>query len=136
MRKAAAARLVLAGVAMTLCAGPSWGASFDCNGQWLSRAEYMICDEPGLSRLDERSARRFDRLAIRTRYGQYLGLRHWYYSWARRRNACGPDRTCILAHYRTQTRFLDRVQECLNMRLTRRTCLHSALSGEQAIGRR
>jgi uncharacterized protein len=57
-------------------------------------------------------------------------------AWARQRNQCGNDRSCITTQYRTQTQFLDRVQECLNMRLTRQSCLRSALSGEREVGRR
>ena len=136
MRQAAIARRLLAGIALILATTPGWSASYDCNSQWLSRTEYVICDDPTLSRLDERTSRRFDQLASRTRFGQYLGLRHWQAAWARQRNQCGNDRSCITAQYRTQTQFLDRVQECLNMRLTRQSCLRSALSGERDIGRR
>ncbi len=137
MRQAAIARMVLAGIALTLAGSAGWAASYDCSSQWLSRAEYVICDDPGLSRMDERAGRRFDLIASRTsRFGQYLGLRHWQATWARQRNQCGNDRACINAHYRTQAQFLDRVQECLNSRLTRQTCLRNTLSGEREVGRR
>jgi len=137
MQQAMKARIALAGVALTLAGPAAWAASYDCNSQWLSRAEYAICDDPALSRLDERAARRFDLIASRTsRFGQYLGLRHWQAAWARKRNQCGQDRSCISAHYRTQAQFLDRVQDCLSMRLTRQSCLRTTLTGEREVGRR
>jgi uncharacterized protein len=137
MRRGASARVFVIGIALGCAARPGWAASFDCNTQWLlNRTETAICDDPALSRQDERAARRFDTLALKTNYGQYLGLRHWQHSWARRRDDCGPDRACIKAHYRAQTRFLDRVQECLNTRLTRRACLRNTLTGEREVGRR
>jgi uncharacterized protein len=137
MQQAVIARIALAGLALTVAASPVSAASYDCNSQWLSRAEYAICDDPTLSRLDERAARRFDQLAFRTsRFGQYLGLRHWQAAWGRKRNQCGQDRACISGHYRTQAQFLDRVQDCLNMRLTRQSCLRTTLTGEREVGRR
>jgi uncharacterized protein len=77
MRKAMNAMTALACVALMLASTQVLAASYDCNSQWLSRAEYAICDDPVLSRLDDRAARRFDLLAYKTRLGQYLGLRHW-----------------------------------------------------------
>ncbi len=137
MRRGASARAFVVCSALACAAPASWAASFDCNAQWLlNRAKAAICDDPALSRQDERAARRFDTLALKTNYGQYLGLRHWQHAWTRRRDACGSDRACIKAHYRAQTRFLDRVQDCLNTRLTRRACLRGTLTGEREVGRR
>ncbi len=137
MRRGANSTVLVTGIALACAAPASWAASFDCNAQWLlNQTETTICDDPVLSRQDERAARRFDTLALKTNYGQYLGLRHWQYSWSRRRDACVSDRACIKAHYRAQARFLDRVQECLNTRLTRRACLRNTLMGEREVGRR
>ena len=137
MRRGASARTLVIGIGLACAAPAGWAASVDCNTQWLlNRTETAICDDPVLFRQNERAARRFDALALKTNYGQYLGLRHWQHLWARRRDACGPDRACIKAHYRTQARFLDRVQECLNTRLTRRACLRGTLTGEREVGRR
>ena len=137
MRRWGSARVLVTSIALACAAPTGWTASFDCNAQWqLNHTEIAICDDPALSRQDERAARRFDTLALKTNYGQYLGLRHWQYSWARQRDACVSDRNCIRSHYRAQARFLDRVQECLNTRLTRRACLRYTLTGEREVGRR
>jgi uncharacterized protein len=115
---------------------PASAASFDCKVRGLSPAEALICEDPQLSRTDEQVARRADAVARRMNYGQYLGLRHWQAASARQRNLCGPDRTCIGAHYRAQQRLLDRVQQCLDTRFARRSCLRNALGGDQETMRR
>jgi len=136
MRKAAKAGLGVLAVALIWAAPAALAASFDCNVRGLSRAESAICADPDLSRTDEQVSRRADVLARRMNYGQYLGLRHWQADAARQRNLCGADRTCINAHYRAQRRLLDRVQECLDTRFARRSCLRNSLAGERETMRR
>ena len=121
-----------------LLGGPSTAsaASFDCRVRGLGPAEAAICEDPQLSRTDEQIAKRTDAVARRMNYGQYLGLRHWQASSARQRNLCGPDRACISAHYRAQQRLLDRLQQCLDTRIARRSCLRNSLSGDQETMRR
>ena len=111
-------------------------ASFDCKSRGLSRAEDAICTDQQLSRADEQLARRADAVARRMNYGQYLGLRHWQATAARERNLCGPDRACLNAHYRAQRSVLDRVQDCLETRYARRSCLRNSLTGDQETMRR
>jgi uncharacterized protein len=136
MRNAVKAGAGLLVVAMTWLSQAAWAASFDCNARGLSRAEDTICADPQLSRTDDQVARKADTVARRMNYGQYLGLRHWQAAAARQRNLCGADRACITAHYRAQRRLLDRVQECLDTRYTRRSCLRNSLAGEQESTRR
>jgi uncharacterized protein len=132
-----AARL-LAGMlgGLLIGAAAASAASFDCKVRGLSPAEAMICEDPQLSRTDDQMARRTDAVARRMNYGQYLGLRHWQASSARQRNLCGPDRACINAHYRAQHRLLDRVQQCLDTRFARRSCLRNSLAGDRETMRR
>jgi uncharacterized protein len=130
-----ATRAAVAGLAVTaIFSSPdASAASFDCNAGGLGRAEIMICTDPQLSRADTLLARRVDIVARRLNYGQYLGLRHWRAESALKRNLCVADRACIAAHYRAQSRFLDRLRRCLESRLARRGCLREALSGEREI---
>jgi uncharacterized protein len=112
------------------------GASFDCNGQWLSRAELTICNDPQLLRQEEQMARRLDSFAPRLNLGQYLGLRHWHATWRKQRNECATDRACIIAGFRAQARYLDRFQRCVSASLSRRACLRDMLAGERESMRR
>lgn len=104
-------------------------ASFDCNSRWLSRTEMTICDDVQLSRMDDRLGRRLAGLARRLNFGQYLGLRHWHAASARQRNRCRTDRGCIVASYRVQERFLDQLQHCIDVSLSRRSCLRELTGG-------
>ncbi len=79
--------------------------------------------------MDDRLARRLGGLTRRLSLGQYLGLRHWHASSARQRSQCRTDRACIIASYRTQERFLDRLQYCLEFSMARRTCLRDLVGG-------
>jgi uncharacterized protein len=110
-------------------------ASFDCNSRWLSQTEKAICDDKQLSRIDDQLARRLSGFARRLNFGQYLGLRHWHAASARRRDLCRADRACILASYRAQARFLDRLQRCVEASAWRRACLRDLL-GERETRRR
>src|SRR5438128_900794 len=97
---------------VTLVWAPAAGAaaSFDCNGRSLSQAQVAICQDAQLSRTDEQTARRLASLARRLAYGQYLGLRYWHSGWKEHRDGCQADRPCLMASYRAQSRFLDRLQ--------------------------
>lgn len=119
-----------------LGAPAAFGASFDCNARWLSRAELTICNDPQLLRLEEQMARRLDSFAPRLNLGQYLGLRHWHATLRKQRNECATDGDCITASFRAQTRFLDRFQRCLSASLSRRACLRDMLAGERESMRR
>jgi uncharacterized protein len=135
MRKVVKAGIGL--VAVLIWAAPAAVAgSIDCSARGLSRAEGAVCADPQLSRTDEQLARRADGVARRMNYGQYLGLRHWQAASASQRDLCGADRVCITAQYRAEKRLLDRLQECLETRFVRRSCLRNAISGDREAVRR
>jgi uncharacterized protein len=122
--------------ALVFVAGTGPAASLDCKGHGLTRTELLICEDVQLLRTDDQLSRRADGLGRRLNYGQYLGLRHWLSSSVRQRDLCGVDRACIGAHYRSQQRVLDRLQQCLDARIARRACLRNALGGERETMRR
>ena len=133
-----AAKAKLGAVIVTLALS-AWGAaaaSFDCNSRWLSRSEVTICQDPALSRLDDQVATRFDAIALKGGFGQYLGLRYWKASWTKQRDTCGADRTCINGHYRAQARFLERLQQCIDVRVMRKACLRDSLAGDRETRQR
>lgn len=133
----AAERIVLGLFGLALLGAPVAAATgLDCNSPWLNRAELLICGDPQLLRMEEQLARRLDSFAQRLNYGQYLGLRHWSATWARQRGLCAAERDCIVATYRAQSRFLDRLQRCVNTSLARRTCLRDLVAGERDSARR
>jgi uncharacterized protein len=135
MRKAVNAGVGLL-AALFWASSAALAGSIDCSARGLSRAEGAVCADPQLSRADDQLARRADGVARRMNYGQYLGLRHWQAASATQRDLCGADRACISGHYRAQKRLLDRVQECLETRFVRRSCLRNALSGDREAVRR
>jgi uncharacterized protein len=140
MKRKTLAAVAALGIAAIDVAPVAHAASFDCNARGLVPAEIAICTDPQLSRTDTQTARRTDAIARRLNYGQYLGLRHWQAAATLQRNLCDGDRVCITAHYRAQARFLERLQQCLDSRFSRRSCLHEALTPDQeasgAAGRR
>ena len=138
-------RTALVGLAASLALGPSVfvggtaagrAASFDCNARKLSESETAICQDAQLSRTDDQIARRIAGLSRRLNFGQYLGLRHWQSGWAQTRDDCGADRLCLGASYRAQGRFLDRLQQCLDLAPQRRGCLRNTLNIELEAVRR
>ena len=132
-----ASRSMLGVVGLALLGAPSAAAGgLDCGSRWLNTAEVLICDDPQLLRMEEQLARRRNGFAQRLNFGQYLGLRHWHAAWARQRGLCEADRDCILASYRSQSRFLDRLQRCVAARLAQRTCLRELVVGERESVRR
>jgi uncharacterized protein len=137
MRKARPATLA-ASIGLALAGAPAAGmaASFDCAARFLSPARIAICQDAQLSRADEQVARRVASLSCRLAFGQYLGLRHWHSSWAEQRDGCRNDRTCLVASYRSQARFLDRLQQCLDNGLQRRACLRNTLNIDREVVRR
>jgi uncharacterized protein len=135
MRKAVKVHIALLAAALIWGAPEALAASFDCKARGLSRAEGMICADTQLSRTDEQLARQTDAVARRLSYGQYLGLRHWQATSAGQRRLCA-DRGCINSHFRAQRNLLDRLQECLDTRFARRSCLRNSLTGDQETVRR
>ena len=115
---------------------PATAGGLDCGSHWLNRAEALICDDPQLSRTEAQLARKLDTFAQRLNFGQYLGLRHWHAMWAHQRGQCDADRECILATYRAQRRFLDRLHRCVSGRMAQRTCLRDLVLGERDSVRR
>jgi uncharacterized protein len=113
------------------CAG-----GVDCRARGLTLTEATICQDQQLARLDAQVARRFDGFARRMSFGQYLGLRHWQAESTRQREVCADDRSCIAAHYRGQARFLDRLQQCLDSTLSKRTCLRGTMRSDREALRR
>jgi uncharacterized protein len=133
MRKtvpAGLATLVSLGV---LCApAAARAASFNCNARNLSETETAICQDAQLSRADEQIVRRLSTMGRRLGLGQYLGLRYWHLGWKEQRDRCQVDRICLGASYRAQNRFLDRLQQCLDIGPQRRACLRNTLDLEHA----
>lgn len=116
---------------------PASAGSLDCASRWLNRTEQTICGDPQLLRMDEQLTRRLASFAPRLNFGQYLGLRHWHAAQARQRGLCAAERDCIAASFRTQGRFLDRLQRCIaGGSLARRACLREVLAGDQESSRR
>ncbi len=124
------------GLALLAAPGAGLAASFDCNARGLSEAETAICRDAQLSRSDEQMARRLTGLSRRLTFGQYLGLRHWHSGWTQSRDHCGTDRGCLAGSYRAQSRFLDRLQLCLDAGFQRRGCLRNTLNLEREAVRR
>jgi len=137
MRMARAGCGAIAALALLLCWAPAAGqaASFDCKMRGLSRTQIAICEDAQLSRIDEQLARRLNGVARRLAFGQYLGVRVWYGAWRQDREQCGIDRACLAASYRAQASFIDRLQQCLESSLQRRTCLRTTLTGREALQR-
>ena len=141
-RNEAMRKALLATVVVCVGSAPVWvpvagvAASFDCAARFLTPARVAICQDAQLSRTDEQTARRVASLSRRLALGQYLGLRHWHHGWAGRRDDCQADRTCLVASYRTQARFLDRLQQCLDNGLQRRACLRNTLNIDRETVRR
>jgi len=113
---------------------PAAAASFNCKARALSASEQTICRDPQLSRADEQTIRRVDGFARRLNFGQYLGLRHWHSEQLRERDRCGVDITCLGTSYRTQMRFLDRLQQCLDSSQRRRACLRATIGNDRDTG--
>jgi uncharacterized protein len=112
------------------------GASFDCNASPLTRAQTAICLDAQLSRADTQTERRVVVLGRRMGYGQYLGMLHWHHGWVEYRDGCQSDRACLVASYRAQARFLDRLQHCLDGGQQRRGCLRNTLNIEREAAQR
>ncbi|HEX5998763.1 MAG TPA: hypothetical protein VFZ16_05105 [Hyphomicrobiaceae bacterium] len=134
-RHAALGLLGLVSLSATTAVRPLWAAGIDCKSRWLSRTEAVICNDPRLLRLDEQLTRRIGGYAQRLKFGQYLGLRHWHAVRSAERKECGTDRNCIVASFRAQGRFLDRLQRCLTSSLMRRACLYSLFADESENAR-
>jgi uncharacterized protein len=117
-------------------APPAAAGRSDCASQWLTRTEQTICGDPQLLRLDDQLARRLGGFAARLNFGQYLGLRHWHAVQKRQRSQCAADRDCIVASFRAQGRFLDRLQRCVSAGLARRACLRDMMRSELESSRR
>jgi uncharacterized protein len=135
MRGAWRARLGLVGLIL-LVTPPASAQRLDCASPWLERTEQTICDDPQLTRMHDQLARRLGGFSARLNFGQYLGVRHWHAMQARQRALCGADRDCIVASFRAQGRFLDRLQRCASAGLARRACLREMLAAEQESSRR
>jgi uncharacterized protein len=87
----------------TLVLGPVPGNAQSFNCRYAHRAdERVICRRPNLSRLDERLARRYNRVHERSGRGMRRLLEREQASWLRPRHACGHNAGCIRRHYRTR----------------------------------
>jgi uncharacterized protein len=137
MRKAHLTTLAGAvGLTLVCAPVPGMAASFDCGARFLTPARIVVCRDAQLSRTDEQVARRVASLARRLAFGQYLGLRYWHSSSTEKRDGCQADRACLVASYRSQARFLDRLQQCLDNGLQRRACLRNTLNLDRETVRR
>jgi uncharacterized protein len=121
-------------VALALVCAPAVApaASFDCNAPRLRQAERAICADAQLSRLDDQLARRLADFTRRLTFGQYLGLRYWHARWQDARIGCENGRPCLAATYRSQARLLDRLEQCLDSSVRRRTCLQTTFDEREA----
>src|SRR5262245_3977872 len=124
------------------CLGLAFGCAavpavaLDCAARWLGETEIVICRDPQLSRSEDQTTRRIAGFARRTSFGQYLSLRHWHALWSEERSRCSLERVCIAASYRVQARFLDRLQQCLDVSQQRRACFRGTLNVEREALRR
>ena len=119
---------VCLGLAIACAAGGTPAEALDCAARWLGETEIAICRDPQLSRSEEQIMRRIGGLARRVSFGQYLSLRHWHALWGEERARCSLGRACIAGSYRMQGRFLDRLQQCLDVSQQRRACFRTALN--------
>jgi len=124
------------GLAFACIAGAVPAVALDCAARWLDETEIAICRDPQLSRSDDQITRRITGFARRISFGQYLSLRHWHALWSEERSHCNLERACIAASYRVQVRFLDRLQQCLDVSQQRRACFRGTLTVEREALRR
>jgi hypothetical protein len=118
------------GLVFACVAGSLPAAALDCASRWLGETEIAICRDPQLSRSEDQITRRIAGFARRISFGQYLSLRHWHALWSEERSRCSSERSCMVASYRVQTRFLDRLQQCLDVSPQRRACFRGTLTVE------
>jgi len=124
------------GLAVAYTAGAAPAVALDCAGRWLGDTEIAICRDPQLARREDQITRRIAGFARRVSFGQYLSLRHWHALWGEERARCSLERVCITGSYRVQTRFLDRLQQCLDVSQQRRACFRTILTVEREALRR
>jgi uncharacterized protein len=122
---------------MLLCLqGTAPAAALDCKSRRLDQTALIICQDAQLARAEDQISGRFVGLARRMGFGQYLGLRHWHAGWSRERTRCNIERVCLASSYRSQIRFLDRLQQCLDTSSQRRGCLRNTLNIEREAAQR
>lgn len=124
------ASLVVPGL-IVLATEPARAASFDCRGSSLTAAQITICGDQELSLADDRVARRVRDIQKRFGLGLYLGIRYWANRGIEARDACGNERACLVATYRSQQRVLERLQSCLDSSIRKRSCLRVAIHNEE-----
>ena len=124
------------GLALACVAGSLPAAALDCAARWLGETEIAICRDLQLSRSEDQITRRIAGFARRISFGQYLSLRHWHALWSEERSHCSLERACMAASYRVQARFLDRLQQCLDVSPQRRACFRGTLNVEREALRR
>ena len=84
---------------VTLAPLTAQAQSFNC--RYASRAdEVVICQNAGLSALDERLAGMYERTRSRLHGGARQGLIQDQTAWLRGRYRCGPNTACIEDAYR------------------------------------
>lgn len=132
MPKSAIAVFSIAAVcAVCLPAGTGRAADRDCNSPLLTPTEATICGDRELSQAQGRVDKRVRDLQRRQGYGLYLGLRYWLNRSSEARDACGIERACLAASYRSQQRVLERLQVCLDNSIRRRSCLRVVIQSEE-----
>jgi uncharacterized protein len=137
MRKAAQAGTVAClALLAPLVPGSHPAQALDCSSRRLGGAEAAICQDTQLARVDQQLGARIKGMARKLSFGQYLGLRYWNAVWTEERGRCGVNRTCLIATYRAQLRFLDRLQQCVESSSPRRACLRNTLNVERQAQRR
>lgn len=81
-------------------------ASYDCT-RAATAAEIAVCDNPGLSRMDEDLAVQYRALLNRLPPRQADRLRDDQRSWLTARNSCGADVRCLRARYQERLARFD-----------------------------
>jgi uncharacterized protein YecT (DUF1311 family) len=93
------AAATIAAIALFAGAPDLRAASFDCN-RAATGVETAICEDRGLSNLDEQMAQNYRALLNRTSGATESRIRSEQKNWLRQRNACGGDERCLDREYR------------------------------------
>jgi uncharacterized protein len=86
-------------------AGAAEAQSFNCRNA-STADEVTICQNNGLSALDERLSRLYARARSRLRGNEFRALEGAQLEWLDQRRRCGRNRGCIEASYRERIRDL------------------------------
>ena len=102
--------LILALAATCLSAGTAAAAAFDC-AKAATATEYAICDNPGISTLDEQTAGLYYTLVSSgwLKPAQLNKVKNDQNKFVGRRNSCGANYQCLIDAYTAQVAYLREV---------------------------